>query len=151
MIRQYERSRGRVLGFNVSGKLDRADFQGLEPVVAAAVARHERIRMLVHFQDFAGWDINAFWQDAKFGVRHFTDIERLAIVGDTLRDTWFARLSKPFTTALVRQFRSNDLPSAWLWVEETPRIQQARLPEEESLSSDSLLPGVKAPVVPDSI
>ena len=31
---------------------------------------------------FQGWDAGAAWEDLKFDLKHFGDIERLAMVGD---------------------------------------------------------------------
>jgi hypothetical protein len=32
--------------------------------------------------DFQGWEAAALWDDIKFNAAHFTDIDRLAMVGD---------------------------------------------------------------------
>ena len=29
-----------------------------------------------------GWDAGALWEDIKFDIKHFADIERLAMVGE---------------------------------------------------------------------
>jgi len=36
-------------------------------------------------EDFQGWDAGALLEDVKFDVKHFSDIEWLAFVGDNLR------------------------------------------------------------------
>ena len=44
------------------------------------------------------------WQDIKFDVKHFGDIERLAMVGEKKWEQWMATFCKPFTTATVKYF-----------------------------------------------
>ena len=55
--------------------------------------------MFVVMHDFHGWTASAAWEDTKFGVRHFHDIERLAMVGETKWQHGMAIFCKPFTTA----------------------------------------------------
>lgn len=52
--------------------------------------------------DVHGWEVSAAWEDFKFGIGHFSDIERLAMVGETRWQEGMARLCKPFTKAGVR-------------------------------------------------
>ena len=33
-------------------------------------------------KDFHGWDAGALWEDIKFDLKHFSDIERVAMVGE---------------------------------------------------------------------
>ena len=45
----------------------------------------ENFRVLFDMTDFEGWESGAMWEEIKFDLRHFADIERLAVVGDTKR------------------------------------------------------------------
>jgi len=60
--------------------------------------------MVVDLVDFHGWTAGGGWEDTKFGVRHFNDIERLAIVGDKTWEKGMAYFCKVFTLAKVRYF-----------------------------------------------
>jgi hypothetical protein len=42
------------------------------------------------------------WEDIKFSVKHFADIERLAMVGDKKWQRGMAAFCKPFTKATIR-------------------------------------------------
>ena len=78
----------------------------------------DNIRMLIELQDFKGWTAGALWEDTKFGVRHFTDIERMAIVGDKKWEKTMAAFIKPFTAATVRYFDVADREQAESWIRE---------------------------------
>lgn len=41
-----------------------------------------KVNMLLVLIDFRGWTAGAAWEDTKFGVRHYNDINRMPIVGD---------------------------------------------------------------------
>jgi hypothetical protein len=34
--------------------------------------------------NFKGWTLSAVWADLKFDITHYSDIERLAVVGERL-------------------------------------------------------------------
>jgi hypothetical protein len=74
--------------------------------------------MLVRMRDFPGWTGGALWEDIKFHWRHFSDIERLALVGDSRWEAGMAVSCKPFATAKVRYFDESKADEASAWVHE---------------------------------
>ena len=54
----------------------------------------------------------------KFDVKHFSDIERLAMVGDSKWESGMAKFCKPFTTAKVKYFDEAKLTEAETWISE---------------------------------
>jgi SpoIIAA-like len=109
-------SNGKLLLIRISGKLHKHDYQQFVPIVEKAVREHGKIRMLVEMRNFHGWDIGALWEDVKFDAKHFSDIERLAIVGDSRWEKLMAAFCKPFTTATIRYFPSEKLAEARAWI-----------------------------------
>jgi hypothetical protein len=107
---------GKLLVVHLSGKLHRDDYQRLAPAVEQAIQRHGKVRMLVEMQNFHGWDLRALWEDVKFDIKHFRDIERLVIVGDKKWEQWMATFCKPFTTATIRYFPVEQAAAAKEWI-----------------------------------
>ena len=68
--------------------------------------------------DFHGWTTAAAWDDTKFGIQHFNDIERIAIVGDAAWGKGMALLCKPFTMAKVKYFNTGQMAAANSWIKE---------------------------------
>jgi len=79
----------------------------------------DKIRMLIQLKDFKGWSAGALWEETKFGARHFSDIERLAIVGDKQWEKTMAEFIAPFSGAEVKYFDMMDLHLAKAWVSQT--------------------------------
>ena len=89
------------------------------PTVETAVAEEGKVRLFVQFEDFHGWDLHGAWDDLKFGVKHYGDIDRIAIVGDQRWEKWMAQVCcKPFTKATVRYFDKSEVDNAWKWLRE---------------------------------
>jgi hypothetical protein len=85
--------------------------------VERLVKEHGKIRMLVNMLDFHGWTAGALWEDIKFDAKHFNDIERIAIVGETQWEHGMAIFCKPFTIAKIRYFDSAAGSEALVWLE----------------------------------
>jgi len=59
------------------------------------------------------------WEDTKFAVHHFRDIERLAVVGETKWQEGMTVFCKPFTTATIRYFDHSKASEASDWLATT--------------------------------
>lgn len=118
MISQLQTRSPKILAFNLSGKLHDQDYKTFVPVVDAAIAAHGKIRMFARFEDFQGWDVRAAWDDFVFGVQHYADADRIAMVGDRTWEAWMAKLCRPFTKASVKYFDASESEAAWQWLAE---------------------------------
>jgi alkanesulfonate monooxygenase SsuD/methylene tetrahydromethanopterin reductase-like flavin-dependent oxidoreductase (luciferase family) len=117
-IELKESEAGKILEVFVTGKLEKEDYATFVPAVEQAVAAHGKIRMLVVMHDFHGWTASAAWEDTKFGARHFRDLDRLAMVGETRWQHGMAVFCKPFTSATVRYFPHEKTDEARAWLSE---------------------------------
>jgi len=111
-----EKNDGKFLEVHVSEKLTDEDYQRFVPQFERLIGRHGKIRVLFEMSQFHGWEAKALWDDIKFDVKHFKDIERLAMVGEKKWQQWMAGFCKPFTTASIRYFdhEQTDAARAWL-------------------------------------
>lgn len=112
-----EMLQGKILEVKLSGKLHKDDYVKFVPLVERLIGQHGKIRMLVEMHDFHGWDMGALWEDIKFDMKHFKDIERLALVGESKWEAGMAAFCKPFTTAEIRYFYTKDIAEARRWIE----------------------------------
>ncbi|WP_372807944.1 STAS/SEC14 domain-containing protein [Pontiella sp.] len=115
-IQLNEENEGQVLVVQVSGKLAKEDYEHFVPEFERLVRSHGRLRLLFDMTDFHGWDAGALWADTKFGVRHFGDIERIAMVGETKWQHGMAVFCKPFTKAMIEYFDHDHVADARDWL-----------------------------------
>lgn len=113
-----EEAGGKVLIVDLSGKLIKQDYETLGPRVDALVAQHGKIRIQVNMSGFHGWSMGALWEDIKFDWKHFSHIERLALVGDSKWEAGMAMFCKPFTRATIRYFNIAKAEEAHTWIME---------------------------------
>ena len=126
MIELQSDADGKVLSVKMSGKLSTEDYERFVPEVEGLIKKHGKIRILLQMHDFHGWSVGALWEDIKFDIKHFSDIERLAMVGDRKWEAGMAAFCKPFTTAKVRYFDVSDIDQARQWIEESSASPAAK-------------------------
>jgi len=109
-------SAGKLLHVKVTGKLTKEAYEAFAPVVDEQMQEHGKVRILFEMHDFHGWTAGALWEDIKFDFKHWKDIERLAIVGESKWEAGMAVFCKPFTTAKVQYFDHARLDDAKAWI-----------------------------------
>lgn len=109
-------SASNVLTLRLSGKLTANDYELCVPELDRMIETHGKVRIFMELEDFHGWTVAAAWEDAKFGLKHFSDIERIAIVGEKTWEKGMTLFSKPFIKAEIRYFDVSDLADAKAWV-----------------------------------
>jgi hypothetical protein len=116
-VKLTERNESRILEVLVTGKLSHEDYQSFVPAFEHLVAKQGKIRVLFEMVDFHGWSAGALWDDVKFDLSHFSDIERLALVGDKQWEHGMSAFCRPFTTASIRFFHVSAVQEARAWLE----------------------------------
>ena len=110
-----EEIRQEVLIVKIKGKLTAADYDVFVPRIEEML-ENGKIRILFQMEDFDGWTASAAWEDTKFGLKHFNDIERIALVGHKTLEKGMALLCKAFTTADVKFFETGGMKEAKEWI-----------------------------------
>jgi hypothetical protein len=116
----------RYLEVHLTGKLTERDYEQLGPQIEDLIRKHGKLRLLCEMDDFHGWTFGGLWEDVKFDIRHFNDVERVAFVGETRWQEGMATFCKPFTSAKIRYFERFEMDEAREWLmKEAPEPAQA--------------------------
>jgi hypothetical protein len=111
-----------VLGLEASGKVTHEDYQNILIPKAEAMMAKGPIKMLyVIGADFTGYELEALWDDSAFGVKHWHDFSRVAVVADLAWLRAAVSMFKPFFPSEVRLFRLADLAAEKAWIASTER------------------------------
>jgi hypothetical protein len=109
---------GNVYRVDISGRLHEEEFRSLQRAAAGEIRRGGRIRVLFVLREFQGWD-NAAGRDLGFYIRHGSDIERIAIVGDERwRSEALMFAGAGLRKAPVAYFKTRDALQAASWLAE---------------------------------
>lgn len=121
-IQLKEENDGKTLVVHVSGKLVKADYEHFVPEFERLSRQHGKLHVLFDMTGFHGWTVGAVWEDTKFAMQHFRDIDRLAMVGEKKWQEGMATFCKPFTKATIQYFEHGSEAEARKWLgEASPR------------------------------
>ena len=110
------RSEGPIVGFRVSGTLEKEDYDDMTALLQERIDRHGHVRIFFEMEDFDGWRPRALWEDVKFDIEQNRKITRAAMVGEAAWEKALAKLAKPFAHADVRYFEEAEREEAWHWL-----------------------------------
>jgi hypothetical protein len=133
MIETTETGSPKVVGLKLSGQLHDEDYQRFVPMMEGILTVVGKVRLFIQLEDFHGWDLHAAWDDVKFSLEHYSDFERIAMVGDRKWEKWMASLCKPFTKARVMFFDRSAVDAAWKWLQENDEDNRAKEEEDRRL------------------
>ncbi len=110
-----------VLAFSATGRVTGEDYsKTLIPALEDKLSRHSRIRLLYELgPEFTRFTATAFWDDAKLGIHHLHDFERIAIVTDI---GWIQQMVEalgPLNGCKLRVFAYEERNKACAWIRNT--------------------------------
>lgn len=111
-------SSNNVVGVKASGKLTDIDYkQDLIPKLEGFFSRYGKLDVLFYMDEaFEGWDLEAAWDDASYGLKHRADFGKLAIVGGPAWVGLCIKLSGFLMKGEIRLFSGDALAHAWSWI-----------------------------------
>ena len=116
MLEILPQSSGNVVGARVGGRLGGDECKLLAARIEALIEEHKSVRLLLDVSECDHVDPTAAWEEFVMGVKHWNDLERIAIVGG-------AKWSQVATGTLNRlaygeaeHFSKDELLGAWVWV-----------------------------------
>jgi hypothetical protein len=117
-IECHEESGGKILDVYLTGKLVKADYGPFVSEFERLLGQRGKLRVLFDLTGFEEWDLGAMWEDLKFDTRHYSDMDRLAVVGESKWQHSLAIIFRPFTKAKVKYFSESEAAEARMWLSE---------------------------------
>lgn len=107
-----------TVGIDARGLIGATEYRDtLEPLVDSKLKEHEKLKLLVIAGPyFDGYSAGALWDDARFGLNHFTTFSRMALVTD---HDWLRHSAKMFGILMpteVMVFGTKELEDAKVWI-----------------------------------
>ena len=118
MLKKMDESAGKVIGFQVIGVLEKADFAILVEEVQTAIDEVGSARLLLDFQMYVSEEASAWAADLKFASKYKGKIEKLALVGDRKTQMDIADHATHFYAKQTEFFSVFNRTAAWQWLKE---------------------------------
>ena len=117
-----------IVAVRATGKLSHEDYEQFLPQIEHQLRRYGKISLLIELDDFVGWELDAAKDDYQFGIKHRSDFEKIALVGEKSWERWMALLAKPFIHGKIRYFSRDELQIAWDWLREESAADESAHP-----------------------
>ena len=120
MIEIMPETDGNILVVKATEKLTARDYEEVFiPEVSQLIQKYLKVRVVVFLdENFSGWEIGAAWDDARFGIQHRNDFEKIAVVGGPKWVKWATKISSHFMDGQVAIYDTSDFQSAVDWANE---------------------------------
>jgi hypothetical protein len=118
MIKVLPESEGNVLVLGAEGKLTDRDYKDvLIPRLESIIREHGKARLLLDMGDeFHGWEPAALWDDARFGLAHRNDFEKMGVIGGPKWVEWGLKIAVLVVSGEIRSFSSSEREEAFRWI-----------------------------------
>ncbi|GAB2771027.1 hypothetical protein GCM10027275_12180 [Rhabdobacter roseus] len=105
-----------VLGVLVTGKITKADYDYLNPLLEAHKQKYGDLRLYVELHDFQWPDAPALWEDLKMTIKYLGPTTKLAITTET---DWIEKIAEGAGAVIpgmeVKAFHLPEREQALVW------------------------------------
>lgn len=125
----------------VVGTLKHTDYEIMVPMIESAIQGVKDVDMnvLVDARDFNGWEVQAAWDDLKFGLSHITQFNKLAFVGNKTWEEYAVKISDWFSPSMRLEY-FEDIADAreWISLDESTasNVQKELLQRKQNIKED---------------
>ncbi|GAC33123.1 SpoIIAA family protein [Paraglaciecola polaris] len=119
MITLLPQSEGRVIGIQVSGKIDKAEEQKWIDTFNKLIAKHQQINVLISLVGDIDVGVEVAYEDLSWTLHHLSNMNKLAFVSSSRVLKWLVAVDSPFAKLVgidEKYFTPQELQDAWSWV-----------------------------------
>ena len=116
MLQVLDFTQDNVLATRAVGTVTEEDYEKIKPVIRNITERGEKIRWYYELQNDEAWEPGAVWEDLKVDLKHTSDYEKVAVVGEKKWQEAITKAYSPFTKAEVQYFSLADKEQAQEWI-----------------------------------
>lgn len=105
-----------IVEIDMYGKLTHEDYEVMIPVIERAIsaAGEKEFDIVVDMRDFEGWELEAAFDDFKFGMEIKDSFDKMAVVGDEKWEEWSVEAMSHLTKGEMKFFRDYDEAYRWI-------------------------------------
>lgn len=110
-------TRDNLIAMRVSGVLTSQEIDHFKALVRDVIDQFGEVRMYFEMQEFDGWQVDSFLENAFFDITHANRYSKVAMVGEKSWQAWITRLVDIVKRGEVRYFDLDDRLQAVQWVQ----------------------------------
>jgi hypothetical protein len=122
-------------GVEFHDSLTEDDYDVLASTLKNHLEEHTTTRVLFVMEDVDDWTPEERWEDLAFDIRLVRDLDKVAVVGDDLWETWLDKVELLFPMSTVQTYAADDRSDAVEWIRgdmEVPGLGPGSVPDPEA-------------------
>jgi hypothetical protein len=116
MFKVLETTKDDLIAISINGKVIKSDYDKINPMIEKTVKEYGKVRLYIQIDNIEGIEFNAFVEDVKTYFRHFSDIRKIAVVGETAWQKMWSNLASPFVSGKIKFFEKSQVIEANNWI-----------------------------------
>jgi hypothetical protein len=116
-MQQLPMTRDNLVAVRVSGTLTTQEIDHFKTLVREVIEQFGEVRMYFEMQQFDGWQIDSFLENAFFDIANANRYTKVAMVGEKSWQAWITRLVDVVKRGEVRYFDMDKRQEAAEWVQ----------------------------------
>lgn len=104
------------LTLKIVGMLTHEDYNKITPMIDNALKGFSdaKIKTFIDLTQFEGWELRAAWDDFKLGLRHGSEFEKIAILGNKKWEELMVKVGNWFISGEIKYFADENEAISWL-------------------------------------
>lgn len=104
------------VSMKATGKLTHEDYKSFTPLLEGALKTIDtpQVKLLFDATEFEGWELRAAWDDFKVGLRHGSEFNKIAIIGNSDWQALMASIGSWFISGEINYFTDSQQAIHWL-------------------------------------
>lgn len=117
-IRQLPTNRAGLYAFEVTGKIEKDDIEGMAAILSAAFDREEEVDILLTMPGYDGIELGAVFDKEALAAQAASakHVKRYAVVGAPAWASAMINVLGPFSPVETKTFDIEDEAEAWAWI-----------------------------------
>jgi len=105
-----------LIAVSINGKIEKKDYDKITPLIEKTVKEYGKVKLYIQINNIGGIEPKAFMEDVKTYFKHFDDISKIAVVGETSWHKLWTELASPFISGEIEFFSHSETVEARDWV-----------------------------------
>ncbi len=117
MIEAIPFEEGNIIGLRLKGKIEDAEFDEIVRLIEERLKEHKKLRIYAEIEEFKGMSVNTFMKDIHYGLKHWRDFDKEAIVSDKgWLKAWVEISGSIIPGVEVKHFSFEEIEKAKEWI-----------------------------------
>lgn len=118
MFKVLDLTYGNLIAVEIDGHIKKEDYDKVNPLIEKALREYSKVKLYLLITKIEGMEAKAFLEDVKTYLKHFNDMEKIAVVGDNGWQKTWSNLAAPFVSGKLKYFSKSEAAEAQLWIKD---------------------------------